>query len=179
MTLWCYDESSGVWNHRRLDCCSSVCSGADQRGHQSSASLASVREIHWLPHKGPVMWKMFPFDDAIMSWSVYLWHRRTLTEPRPEYFLTHLSAFPCWATEAGNYLEMDKWNFEIQLSALKYEPMYSYYQIFHINNYKVLTKCPYCFIIWFYPELQNTVPVCVLTHSLLVMPRGVTNLIQH
>ena len=45
--------------------------GADQRKHQSSASLAFVREIHrWpvnSPHKGPVTRKMFPFDDVIMS----------------------------------------------------------------------------------------------------------------
>ena len=49
---------------------SSVCSGIDQRKHQSSASLAFVREIHWWPvkslHKGPVMWKTFPVDDVIM-----------------------------------------------------------------------------------------------------------------
>ena len=47
-----------------------VYSGADQRKHQSSASLAFVREIHrWpviFPHKGPVPRKMFPFDDVIM-----------------------------------------------------------------------------------------------------------------
>ena len=49
---------------------STVYSGADQGKHQSSASLAFVRGIHrWLvnsPHKGPVTWKMFPFDDVIM-----------------------------------------------------------------------------------------------------------------
>ena len=43
---------------------------ADQRKHQSSASLAFVRGIHrWpvnSPHKGPVTRKMFPFDDVIM-----------------------------------------------------------------------------------------------------------------
>ena len=48
-----------------------VCSGGDQRKHQSSASLAFVRGIHrWpvnSPHKVPVTWKMFPFDDVIMS----------------------------------------------------------------------------------------------------------------
>ena len=47
-----------------------VYSGADQRKHQSSASLAFVRGIHrWpvnTPHKGPVTRKMFPFDDVIM-----------------------------------------------------------------------------------------------------------------
>ena len=48
-----------------------VHSGADQRKHQSSASLAFVRGIHrWpvnSPHKGPVTRKMFPFDDVIMN----------------------------------------------------------------------------------------------------------------
>ena len=51
--------------------CSTVCSGADQRKHQSSASLAFVRRLHRWPmdshHKGPVMRKMFPFDDVIME----------------------------------------------------------------------------------------------------------------
>ena len=46
-----------------------VYSGADQRKHQSSASLAFVPGIHrwpvFSPHKGPVK-KMFPFDDVIM-----------------------------------------------------------------------------------------------------------------
>ena len=51
---------------------SSVYSGADKKKHQSSASLAFVRGIHRWPvnslHKGPVTWKMFPFDDVIMKW---------------------------------------------------------------------------------------------------------------
>ena len=45
-------------------------SDADQRKHQSSASLAFVWGFHrWpvnSPHKGPVTRKMFPFDDIIM-----------------------------------------------------------------------------------------------------------------
>ena len=49
---------------------STVYSGADQRKHQSSASLAFVRGIHRWPvnslHKGPGTQKMFPFDDVIM-----------------------------------------------------------------------------------------------------------------
>ena len=49
---------------------STVYSGADQRKHQSSASLAFVMGIHrWpvnSPHKGPVTRKMFPSDDVIM-----------------------------------------------------------------------------------------------------------------
>ena len=46
--------------------CSKVYSGADQRKHQSSASLAFVRGIHQSRHKGPVTQKIFPFDDVIM-----------------------------------------------------------------------------------------------------------------
>ena len=50
---------------------STVYSGASQRKHQSSASLAFVRRIHrWpvnSPHKWPVTRKMFPFDDVIMD----------------------------------------------------------------------------------------------------------------
>ena len=51
---------------------STVYSGADQRKHQSSASLAFVRGIHrWpvnSPHKGPVTRKMFLFIDVIMEY---------------------------------------------------------------------------------------------------------------
>ena len=49
---------------------STVCSGADQRKHQSSAWLDFVRGIQRgpvnSPHKGPVTRKMFPFDDVIL-----------------------------------------------------------------------------------------------------------------
>ena len=50
---------------------STVHSCADQRKYQSSASLAFVWGIHRRPvnspHKRPVMRKMFPFDDVIMT----------------------------------------------------------------------------------------------------------------
>ena len=49
---------------------STVYSGTDQRKHQSSASLNILRGIkRWpvnSPHKGPVTWNIFPFDDVIM-----------------------------------------------------------------------------------------------------------------
>ena len=56
-----------------------VYSDADQRKHQSSASLAFVRGIHRgpvnSPHKRPVTRKMFPFDDVIMLWNIiaHIW----------------------------------------------------------------------------------------------------------
>ena len=50
--------------------CSTVGSGADQRKHQSSASLAFCGEFtgdRWFPRtKRPVTRNMFPFDDVIM-----------------------------------------------------------------------------------------------------------------
>ena len=50
---------------------STVYLDADQRKHQSSASLAFVWGIHRgpvnSPHKWPVTRKMFPFDDVIMD----------------------------------------------------------------------------------------------------------------
>ena len=51
---------------------STVYSDADQRKHQSSASLVFVWGIHQgpvnSPHKWPVTRKMFPFDDVIMNY---------------------------------------------------------------------------------------------------------------
>ena len=67
---WRHNESDGVSITSLTIIYSTVYSGAHQRKHQSSASLAFVRGIHrWpvnSPHKGPVPRKMFPFDDGIM-----------------------------------------------------------------------------------------------------------------
>ena len=67
---------------------STAYSGADQRKHQSSASLAFVRGIHrWLvnsPHKRPVTRKMFPFDAVIM------WKPRVVIMPRVVITLSSL-----------------------------------------------------------------------------------------
>ena len=53
--------------------------GADQRKHQSSASLAFVRGIRRglvnSPHKWPVTRKMFPFDDVIVCKNIPIRYR--------------------------------------------------------------------------------------------------------
>ena len=63
-----------------------VGSSADQRKQQSPASLAFVRgSPRWLvnsPHKRPVTWKMFPFDDVIMD-HLGVYGSRGLTELKP------------------------------------------------------------------------------------------------
>ena len=75
-----YNKLSLRWRHNGPDSVSNyqphycllnrLFSDADQRKHQSSASLAFARGIHRglvnSPHKWPVMRKMFPFDDVIM-----------------------------------------------------------------------------------------------------------------
>ena len=61
---------------------STVVSDADQRKHQSSASLAFVWGIHrWpvnSPHKRPMTRKMFPFDDVIMPHGWLARHRKDI-----------------------------------------------------------------------------------------------------
>ena len=59
---------------------STIHSAADERKHQSSASLAFVREIHRSPvnspHKWPVTRKVFPFDDVIIVTQImFQWGR--------------------------------------------------------------------------------------------------------
>ena len=78
---------------------SAVCSGADQRKHQSSASLAFVRGIDQWPvnssHKGPVTRKMFPFDDAIMTTNCRSWSTnvRILLTPTTKSQMAHVTLF--------------------------------------------------------------------------------------
>ena len=65
---------------------STVYSGADERKHQSSASLAFVWGIHqWpvnYPHKGPVTRKLFPFDDVIMMHRISLRSLQVMSAPK-------------------------------------------------------------------------------------------------
>ena len=79
---------------------STVYSGVHQRKHQSSASLAFVREIHRgpvnFPHKWPVTRKMFPFDDVIMRPS-YLYHKKFQTWMDGLYAETRAESYPCSA----------------------------------------------------------------------------------
>ena len=68
---WRHHEHDSLSNHQPHDC-----SDADQRKHQSSASLAFVRGIHRSPvnspHRWPVTRKMSSFDDVIV-WLAIFW----------------------------------------------------------------------------------------------------------
>ena len=104
---------------------STVYSVADQRKHQSSASLAFLRGIHrWpvnSPHKGPVTRKMFPFDDVIMlSCSVSVKMPLPVTcmsEPRPNS-LRNFRQFPLTTLQLLLDDVIDAWNDKTPLSQL-------------------------------------------------------------
>ena len=102
---------------------STAYSEADQRKHQSSASLAFVRGIHRWPvnstHKWPVTRKMLPFGDVIMFWAT-LSNTSTPRENLSQYYwpqrfiflyssicklLTHLPLDKMTATLAGDYFK--------------------------------------------------------------------------
>ena len=84
---WRHNEHDSVSNHQPHECLLIRLIGADQRKHQSSASLAFVRGIHRRPvnspHKGPVTRKMFPFDDVIMYCYYHICPRYFLIEDPP------------------------------------------------------------------------------------------------
>ena len=83
---------------------STVCSGADQRKYQSSASVAFVRGIHRWPvtslHKWPVTRKLFSFDDVIMGRSVRTCPRALWQEnpPEPVAIPQCIYQIQCWFT---------------------------------------------------------------------------------
>ena len=63
-----HNELDGVSNHQPYDCYSAVYSSADQRNIRAPRHwpLWLLRPVN-SPHKGLVTWKMFLFDDVIMS----------------------------------------------------------------------------------------------------------------
>ena len=73
---------------------STVYSGADQRKYQSSMSMAFVRGINWWPvnplHKGPVIRKMFPFEDVIIKCKYMYISRKQFSTQRATTKLSHM-----------------------------------------------------------------------------------------
>ena len=112
---WRHNGRDSVSNHQPCECLLGRLIGADQRKHQSPASLAFVWGIHRRPvnspHKGPVTRKMFPFDDVVMYLGILLansgqvmangiiklwhWFSNLLgTEPLPGPILTYQQLVP-------------------------------------------------------------------------------------
>ena len=93
--------------------CSTVYSGADQRKHQSSASLAFVWGIHRRPvnspHKWPITRKMFPFDDVIMD-SLFIGHLNQCSKT----FLSQQCIHSCRVRNGNHFIQawkhmINKW----------------------------------------------------------------------
>ena len=120
---------------------STIYSDADQRKHQSSASLAFVRGIHRRPvnspHKWPVTRKMFPFDDVIMIKMGYLkWPYCMEKEPWIEVYTSlswittglskgSVKSIPiCWLTVNCCFRKNIQWNFN--------ENTKKYFERFHL-----------------------------------------------
>ena len=87
---------------------STVYSGADERNHQSPASLAYVWGIHrWpvnSPHKWPVTRKMFPLDDVIMSKTYLLFTAMEISAGAkvvPSNVASHMKLLPSRAPMPG------------------------------------------------------------------------------
>ena len=94
---------------------STVYSDADQRKHQSSASLAFVWGIHRGPVNSPQKWpvtrKMFPFDDVIMSVDHYdvitIFFRATSASVAIRKIATPLPKYVALAIEGLNSSEVN------------------------------------------------------------------------
>ena len=79
---------------------SAVCSGEDQRKHQSPASVAFVKGIHWSPtdspHKGPVTREMFPFDDVIIQNSCICYGTYCIPRIKNAHTLNRTNILKAW-----------------------------------------------------------------------------------
>ena len=103
---------------------STVYSDADQRKHQSAASLAFVRGIHLgpvnSPHEWPVTRKMFPIDDVIVIW-MYLLYGTSLVVLKLKYqlYATYLLFFkPAWFPESSSSPFLTIWWYFVCINVL-------------------------------------------------------------
>ena len=85
---WRHKEPDGVSNHQRLNCLlNRLFRHRSKKSSKLRVTVLCVRGIHrWpanSPHTGPVTWKMFPFENVIMSAGDDPWEIRNQ---------------PCWAS---------------------------------------------------------------------------------
>ena len=66
---WCHNERDGITNHRPHECLLNRLFKKTSKLSVTGLVLGIHRWSVNSPHKWPVMWKMFPFDDVIM-WSI-------------------------------------------------------------------------------------------------------------
>ena len=104
---WRYNERTGVWNHRRLDC---LLNRLIRHRSKKSSKLRVTGLCEGnppitgdFPRKGSVTRKMFPFDDIIMQRvSIDLGHLNQYDSRRPDtaaWWMPHHTAL-MWALSA-------------------------------------------------------------------------------
>ena len=102
-----------------------VYSDADQRKHQSFASLAFVWGIHRgpvnSPHKWPVTRKMFPFDDVIMppTVGIHCLHEHLPGEPVIMYLDEMTDILPTTFSNAFQKTKISEVWYDFHWSALR------------------------------------------------------------
>ena len=131
-----------------------VYSGVNQRKHQSSASLAFVREIHRgpvnFPHKWPVTRKMFPFDDVIM-------YRYNLFDIR--YIIWYLSC-DC-VTKINLCFPVSRYSHSKHLIArFIIQIEYTVVKIIDAINFP-----PMSYLYWLYASAFRIIRVCLLCNT--------------
>ena len=110
---------------------STVHSGADQRKHQSSASLAFVWGIHRPPVNSPQKWpvtqKMFPFDDVVMKTQIIVCPYKHIDHVWRNSQLDHTIQFifSNYKTVSWDIIPYTETQIHICLRALKVPPLFS------------------------------------------------------
>ena len=116
-----------------------IYSGADQRKHQSSASLAFVRGIHrWpvnSPRKEPVTRKMFPLDDVTMQ---NITEGSTVVASKPSFSVpVHCNdRHKTWAWTQREFLQFGVKSCEFCPESFIYLVIMSYWKMMTISGYK-------------------------------------------
>ena len=147
---------------------STVYSDADQRKHQTSASLAFVRGIHRgpvnSPHKWPVTRKMFPFDDVIMGhgWWItshrFTWIYLLMHAPIPMLASTKLWL---WYSRSTNF---NATSANLALVALKLvERLYHNHSFVHYSIWRAHIYAHIYIHVYRYPQMHLYKPVCYIT----------------
>ena len=93
---------------------STICSGANQRKHQSSVSLAFVKGTHWWqvnsPHKGPVLGNMFP--------SIWWCHHETGDLMQDFICWQRATTADLYQTNSMSWYSMSSWLYQEGLSPI-------------------------------------------------------------
>ena len=153
------------WITGVLIACSTACSGADQRKHQSSASLAFMGVIHrWSVdslHKGPVTWKILPFDEVVMLVLAIRHHHCHNIHP-PSSLLLSMSSLSPKTTLSWRQLQRHCSFWDCRFDSLYWRPiLHDYMFRFSLIYFAIIIKINLPATAWF-PQLRTVHYFCLL-----------------